>query len=310
MYIEPGKTLRKVDNPRGRASQAKAVSAEREEEEEGEQADEDVRRLLKVLQNKQVQEAIRRVLTAAAERSTPFPFLETSPILAKKCVELFQSVGVWTLPGVRVQETLLKESLVHWLSKQDAQACFPVSERENLRTESKRLAVATLILEAFEDPLRLPFPGEGKRNSAVEWAGAGRKLRQITLFKSVAAEDLAFSDWYIERIDAGESEETVWNEAHALDRHINQGAMSEAGWKAFFDQLIKLSPEFVSDEAKELLKSAYEAENGKITFVGLVKKQKGGLTSHPAYAKQLRDLRKSKAVAVDLDLVSEHESEQ
>lgn len=306
--MEPGKMSQQERTGRPqvvKAQSRRVVVVEDEEEEEDEVADEDVQRFVKVLRNGQVQQLLRRALTGTAQE-IPCPLLATSPFLAKGCVELFQRIGVWSVPSSRVEEEHLKVCLSSWLAKHNVQVWFPKNDRANLQTDAGRQEMASLILRSFASADRTAFPGEGKRKGSIDWAGSGRKLRQIAAFKVYAAQDLAYSDWYMQRIELGEAEDAVFIEAQELQRHINGNEMSEAGWVAFFSRLNEHCAEFDTDDARAALRSAYENGENKVSFLNLIPR----LLNSTAYSKQMTALSGVASAPVDLDIVSEHEDDE
>lgn len=289
--VEPKQPPRQV-----RADPPRPLDQPRLEDDEDEQ---DVQRFLQVLRNPRVQQLLRQILVG--ERQVVFPLLSTSAFLAEACIRLFSGMGLWSVPNVRVGDVVLREALQDLLSQHYVRPWFSSQDKAKLQTEAGRVEIATLIVQSFADQERAPFPSEGKKRTAVEWAGFSRKVRQLPAFRAAASRDLAFSDWYLNRINEGEDRATIDAEAQEAGRHVDvEAQVSNTAWLEFFNRLHSIAPEFDSEQARERLQEAYSSGDDSTSFLT----QLESLRATKEYKKQAQVL----APAV-IDLVSEHEDQ-
>lgn len=213
------------------------------------------------------------VVAEPAHFSRAHSVLHKSSHLVDLCIQTFGGIGLWSLPNLAVSKSDLVISLskafeTHhlWISE-----LFSRDERLDLTSSDECMVLAQEIFKYFANPKRNPFPSEGRVAKTPTWlAKLQRKTIQLQLFKRIAAEDVAHSDYYAARIEYGEDIRAVEQAAEIEHRRTKADTLSEYAWSLFFHELSLKSPENDSDAARERLKAAYMGRGQRATYQALL----------------------------------------
>lgn len=201
------------------------------------------------LQDARVAQALRLAVTPEEAQRSHLEAELLRPEFVNACRNVFVGTGVWSALGSATSADALRIALEHLLAEPYILASLAPGLRRRIRPRTAigvyqidPEAVRTLAQEiyaAFADTSRALFAGERNRKTPKALAATGRKRQRPILIK-IAAEDLAYTEWYIEQLEQVDHQDSVQEQIELAKRHLDVHNLSEVAWESLFEELRKI----------------------------------------------------------------------